>query len=131
MIQLHVLTGASAGQRRELNTFPITVGRAADCSVTISDAGVFERHFEIQFSSAGFTLQASSHAVVTVNGARVESASLRNGDIIHAGYPKIQFWLGALEQRALKLREALTWALIAAVAGAQVYSFVRLLSITR
>jgi len=68
MILLHALNGSAAGRRFEANKFPITVGRGADCTVVLNDAGVFDRHFEIQFSSEGYKLQASPPAVVTVNG---------------------------------------------------------------
>lgn len=128
MIQLHVLSGASAGQRHELKRFPISVGRSAACSVALSDPGVFEKHFEILFLPEGYTLQASPHAVVTVNDARAETALLRNGDVISAGYPKLQFWLGAMSQRGLRLRESLAWLLVLGVAAAQIYVFVRLLT---
>jgi predicted component of type VI protein secretion system len=130
VIQLHVLNGAAAGQRFEAEKFPITVGRNADCSVVLNDAGVFDRHFQIQFSPDGYTLQASPHAVVAVNGARAETTLLRNGDLINAGYPKIQFWLGALQQRGLKLREAFTWLMIVCVVASQVYLVTRLLAMT-
>ena len=127
MIQLLVLTGASAGQRHELKRFPVTVGRSSACSVALPDPGVFDTHFEIQFSPDGFTLNASPHAVVAVNDSRTETTLLRNGDIISAGYPKIQFWLGGLSQRGVRLREILAWLLIVGVAAAQVYLFMRLL----
>ena len=130
MIQLHILNGTAAGKRFEADDFPITVGRSADCSLVLNDAGVFDRHFEILFSPEGFTLQASPHAVVTVNDARVETTLLRHGDVINAGYPKIQFWLGALKQRGLKLRETLTWLIILAVAAAQIYFVYRLVALT-
>src|SRR5688572_24899530 len=128
MIQLHVLSGASAGQRHDLKRFPITVGRNAGCSLPLSDPGVFDKHFEIQFSPEGYTLQASPHAVVTINDARAESALLRNGDIISAGYPKLQFWLGAMTQHGLRLRESFAWLLVFGVAVAQICVFVRLLT---
>ena len=131
MIQLHVLNGAAAGRRFEAGRFPITVGRSADCSLVLNDAGVFDRHFEIQFSPDGFTLQPSARAVVTVNGARMDSTLLRNGDIINAGYPKIQFWLGAMKRRGLKLREIFTWFMILTVIAAQGYLLMRLLAFTR
>ena len=130
MIQLRVLTGSSAGQRHELNRFPITVGRSPACSVPLADPGVFDTHFEIHFSPEGFTLRASPHAVVAVNDTRAESALLRNGDIISAGYPKIQFWLGAMSQRGLRLRETIAWLLILAVAAAQIYFFLQLFRIS-
>jgi pSer/pThr/pTyr-binding forkhead associated (FHA) protein len=131
MTQLHVLTGASAGQRRDLRSFPVSVGRSAECSVALTDPGVFEKHFEIQFSPEGFTLQASPHAAVAVNDARTESALLRNGDIITAGYARIQFWLGAMTQRGLRVREAFVWILIIAVAIAQAWAIWRLLGMAR
>lgn len=131
MIQLHVLNGAAAGRRFEADKFPITVGRSADCSFVLNDSGVFDRHFEIQFSPEGFTLQASPHAVVMVNDARCESTLLRNGDTVIAGYPKIQFWLGAMKQRGLRLRETFAWLMIAAVVAAQLFLLARLLSSTR
>jgi len=131
MIQLHVLNGAAAGRRFEANKFPITVGRSADCSFVLNDAGIFDRHFEIQFSSEGFTLQASSQAAVMVNDARCETALLRNGDTIIAGYPKIQFWLGAMQQRGLRVRETFAWLMIAAIVATQIYLLLRLISLTR
>jgi pSer/pThr/pTyr-binding forkhead associated (FHA) protein len=128
MIQLHVLSGASSGQRPELKKFPISVGRSPGCSLVLADPGVFDKHFEIRFSPEGYTLQASPNAVVTVNDTRSEAALLRNGDIISAGYPKLQFWLGAMTQRGLRLRESFSWLLIAAVTIAQIYIFLRLLT---
>ena len=128
MIQLHVLSGASAGQRHELKKFPISVGRSPGCSLVLADPGVFDKHFEIQFSPEGYTLQASPHAVVTINDARSENALLRNGDIISAGYPRLQFWLGAMTQRGLRVRETFSWLLVVAVTVAQLYLFWRLLT---
>jgi pSer/pThr/pTyr-binding forkhead associated (FHA) protein len=130
MILLHALNGSAAGRRFEANKFPITVGRGADCTVVLNDAGVFDRHFEIQFSSEGYKLQASPPAVVTVNGASAETALLRNGDIINAGYPKIQFWLGAMKQRGLAMREVFTWSLVLGVIAAQIYLLVKLLALS-
>ena len=129
MILLQALNGESAGRRFDAKRFPVTVGRSADCTVVLNDAGVFDRHFEIRFSPGGFMLQASPDAVVAVNGARAESALLRNGDIINAGYAKLQFWLGAMKQRSLAVREIFTWLLILAVIIAQTYLLVKLLAL--
>ena len=131
MVQLQVLSGAAAGKKHQASIFPISVGRAADCTLALNDPGVFERHFEIHFSPEGFTLAPGSNAVVMLNGARTERALLHNGDIIEAGLAKLQFWLGALPQRALALRETLTWLFIAAVVASQVYLVFRLLAMTR
>jgi predicted component of type VI protein secretion system len=130
MIQLNVLTGAAAGHRFQATTFPVSVGRSADCSLSLTDPGVFERHFEIQFSADGFSLLPHEHAVISVNGAAViQPALLRNGDVIGAGYAKLQFSLGPMRQKSLRFREAFTWLLVLGVAAAQVYLVSRLLAI--
>jgi predicted component of type VI protein secretion system len=132
MIQLHLLNGATAGQRFESEKFPITVGRSADCSLALNEPGVFDRHFEIKFSAEGFTLQPFPNAVVAVNGVRADAPLLlRNGDLLNAGYPKIQFWLGALKQRGLKIREGFAWLMIAAIIATQAYCLTSLLALTR
>jgi hypothetical protein len=131
MIQLSVLNGSAAGRQLEANAFPISVGRNSACSLVLSEPGVFDKHFDIQFSPEGYTLQAAPHAVVSVNGANLERALLRNGDVIAAGYAKIQFSLGGLKQKALGVREGLTWLLIAAVAAAQVVFVSRLIAMAR
>jgi hypothetical protein len=131
MIQLHVLTGGRAGQRHEAKSFPITVGRAPNDTLILSDPGVFERHLEISFSDEGFSLKPRADAVVTLNEARCEGGHLRNGDVIGAGYAKVQFWLAAMPQRGLRLRETVTWALVAGVSLAQLYLLWRLLATAR
>jgi hypothetical protein len=44
---------------------------------------------------------------------------LRNGDIISLGSVKIQFWLGPVGQRGLRLRELFVWILLALVVFSQ------------
>ena len=66
-----------------------------------------------------------------VNDARCQTALLRNGDTIIAGYPKIQFWLGAMKQRGLRVRETFAWLMIAGIVATQIYLLLRLISLTR
>ncbi|MGZ5545979.1 MAG: FHA domain-containing protein [Limisphaerales bacterium] len=131
MIQLFVLTGSAAGQSFSTNQFPVSIGRNSNCSLVISEPGIFEQHFEIHFSPEGFILQANNHAVVYINDSAAESSALRNGDVIKAGLAKIQFSLGSMIQRGLRVREALTWFIVATVTAAQVYLLFRLLAIAR
>jgi len=132
MVQLHVLNGASAGSKIAPEKFPVSVGRGAANSLAVIEPGVFDKHFEILFSRDGYLLEPSSNATVTINGqSPTARVVLRNGDIIGAGYAKIQFWLGAMPQRGLKAREVATWLLILLVGIAQVYCFVRLLAMAR
>lgn len=129
MVQLHVLTGAEAGRTVIARKFPFKVGRDSGNSLVLSDPGVFAEHFEVCFSEEGFFLSPRENAVVTLNAAGVTGELLRNGDVIGCGLAKIQFWLGQLPQRGLRTRELFTWALIALVAGAQVYVLIWLLGI--
>lgn len=131
MIQLHVLRGSLAGESRKADIFPFTVGRDAKNSFTLTDAGVFDRHFEIRFTPEGFALVPHANVVVTLNGERSEGVVLRNGDVVGVGLAQIQFWLGALPQRGLRLRESATWALVLCVLAAQAYLFWRLLKMAR
>jgi predicted component of type VI protein secretion system len=132
MVQLHVLNGASAGARVAPEKFPITVGRAPANSLALSDPGVFDTHFEIQFTPGGFCLAHTANAPIAINGQSVESGViLRNGDIIGAGYANVQFWLGAMPQRELKAREIAAWMLILVVAAVQLYCLARLLAMAR
>ena len=50
-----------------------------------------------------------------VNHQPVQTALLRNGDVITLGSVKLRFWLAAAQQRGLRLREGFVWALLAAV----------------
>jgi hypothetical protein len=131
VIQLIVLSGASLGKSHTAERFPFWVGRNPSCALCLNDLGVFEQHFEIQFSGEGFSLIPKADAVLTLNGQPSKGGLLRNGDVIGAGLAKIQFWLGALPQRGLKLREIGTWTLVFAVGILQLYLLSRLLAMAR
>jgi pSer/pThr/pTyr-binding forkhead associated (FHA) protein len=131
MILLHVLRGSSAGVKRIAEKFPFTIGRDSRNSLSIPDAGVFDRHLEILFSADGYSVVPQRDAVLTVNGDKSETCVLKNGDVLGLGIAQVQFSLGPLPQRSLRLREVLTWLLVAGVVAAQVYYFWRLLMIAR
>lgn len=131
MIQLRVLSGASTGKLFIAKAFPFSFGRGAGNSLALAEPGVFDRHFEIAFTSEGYKLTPSASAPVTVNGAQTPGAILRNGDIIAAGAAKFEFALAAAQQKGLAFREAAAWALIFIVAAAQVACLVWLLRVSR
>jgi hypothetical protein len=54
-------------------------------------------------------------ALLALNQQSVETAPLRNGDILTLGSVKLQFWLAPARQRGLKFRESLAWGLLAVV----------------
>jgi pSer/pThr/pTyr-binding forkhead associated (FHA) protein len=120
MIQLHIFSGKKAGAQSVARRFPFRIGRAAQNDLQLEDAGIWDQHLMLEFQlNEGFTLAAAPEAIVAVNGQSVQKTVLRNGDIITLGSVKIQFWLAAAQQRGLRIREGLVWALLAMVALGQ------------
>lgn len=121
MVHLHILSGKKAGSRAVASRFPFRIGRAPQNHLPLDDDGVWERHLSLEFKKKeGFHLAAASPAIAAVNGKPVETALLRNGDVITLGSAKIQFWLAPAPQRDLRIREGLVWALLAFVTLGQI-----------
>ena len=113
MIQLDVLSGKKAGSQTVVRRFPFRVGRAPENHLQLDDDGVWDRHLALEFQrNESFTLAVAPDALATVNNEPVQTAPLRNGDIISFGSVKIQFWLAAARQRGLRFRELFVWSLI-------------------
>ena len=120
MIQLNVLSGKKAGSQPVVRRFPFCVGRAAGNDLQLDDAGVWDRHLALECQrNEGFKLVTSPDALAAVNNQAVQTARLRNGDIITVGSVKLQFWLAAVRQRGLRTRELFVWTLVTAVTTAQ------------
>ena len=120
MIQLNVLSGKKAGSQPVVRRFPFQVGRAAGNDLQLDDAGVWDRHLALECQrSEGFKLTTAPDALAAVNNQPVQTARLRNGDIITIGSVKLQFWLASVRQRGLRLREIFVWALIIIATAAQ------------
>ncbi|MGC3958010.1 MAG: FHA domain-containing protein [Verrucomicrobiota bacterium] len=116
MIQLQIISGKQAGLLWESRRFPVRVGRAADADLRLEDEGVWENHFQLDLDrETGFHITAPAGVLLSVNQAPVETARLRNSDIITAGAVQISFRLSPTRQRSLRLREALVWVLLLAV----------------
>lgn len=102
-----------AGSQPVVRHFPCHVGRTAGNDLQLDDAGVWDRHLALECQrSEGFKLVAAPEALVAVNNQPVQTARLRNGDIITVGSVKLQFWLATVRQRGLRLRELFVWALL-------------------
>ena len=120
MIQLNILTGNKAGTPWTTRRFPVKVGRSARNDLQVEEDGVWDQHLQITLDPAeGFTMETQAGALSSVNGQPVQGTVLRNGDIIEIGSAKMQFWMGEARQRGLYLREALSWAIVAAVSIGQ------------
>jgi len=116
MIQLKILSGRMAGTTFVARHFPVRVGRAASADLQLEEPGVWDEHFQISLAGQeGFVVETQTDALATVNGQPAQQTPLRNGDLIEIGSLKIQFWLGEAPQKALKIREALVWTMVAFV----------------
>jgi pSer/pThr/pTyr-binding forkhead associated (FHA) protein len=121
MVQLQLLTGNEAGSTVAISQFPFVVGRGAEDDLRIEEAGVWERHLQLDFvPKEGFTLAVLPAANASLNGQPVEQCLLKNGDIIEAGAVKLQFWLAPVRQVSLAGREVLTWVFVGLLCTLQV-----------
>jgi len=128
VIHLKVLNGTAAGAECVARRFPFLVGRAPESHLRLEMEGVWDRHLEIRLQpSSGFVAATQSEAYVVVNGERVTSAVLRNGDLIELGAAQIRFSLSPTRPRGLRLREILTWVALVALCLGQVALIYRLL----
>lgn len=121
MVQLKILSGKKAGSSSDARRFPFTVGRSANSSLQLEEAGVWEDHLKIGLdSSEGFVVETHANALASINGQPIQRAILRNGDTIEIGSIKLQFWLSEAPQRGQAFREVFIWTVIALVCLAQI-----------
>jgi len=121
MVQLRILSGQMAGDNLVVRHFPFCIGRAAENDLCLTDEGIWDYHFMLEFQKKeGFTFQTFEEAFAAVNDESQKTTRLRNGDIISFGSVKIQFWLAAPSQRSLLLREWFVWVLLAGITAAQI-----------
>ena len=129
MVRLTILSGARAGTVFDSAVLPVVIGRNADASLRLEDAGVWDRHLEISLQKPeGFILAVNPAALATVNGEPARQQRLRNGDLINIGPAKIRFSLGGTRQIDLRPRELATWLALALLCAAQlalVYRFLK------
>ncbi|HMP81303.1 MAG TPA: FHA domain-containing protein [Verrucomicrobiota bacterium] len=128
MVRLDILLGKKAGEHWFARRFPVRIGRDSACDLKIEDDGVWADHAAIHLDrDKGFLLQTQPGVTATVNGETLQSARLRNGDTIVLGAARIRFRLADPRLRNLWLREAFLWAMVAAVAVAQIVLICRVL----
>ncbi len=120
MVQFKILSGKKAGSIYVARRFPVRIGRAPNSDLVFEETGVWNEHLVIEVkANDGFSLRTQGEALVSINSQPVKQALLRNGDTIEFGSVRLQFWLDETRQMGLPLREAFTWAAVAAVFFAQ------------
>jgi len=120
MVELRILAGKQAGGQSVVRRFPFRIGRSSGNDLQLDDDGAWDQHLTLEFRRReGVKLVAAPNALVMLNHQPVQTALLRNGDVVTLGSAKLQFWLAAVRQRGLRSREGLVWALLLAVALGQ------------
>lgn len=128
MIQLRILGGKMAGAEITARHFPFQIGRSAAASLQLQEEGIWDRHLELSVDpSVGFVLTTAPNALTAINGQPVRQAVLRNGDVLEIGPLKIRFWLSAVRQYGLRIREGMVWTACVLIAALQVWLIYRLL----
>ncbi|OBJ59721.1 ABC transporter ATP-binding protein [Mycobacterium sp. 1423905.2] len=92
-----ILTQRSAGAAKTTGT--ATIGRAADNDIVVSDVLASRQHAVLQTTPLGTEIQDRSINGTFVNGTRVGSAILSDGDVVTIGNVDLVFSKGTLVPR--------------------------------
>ncbi len=106
---------------------PVVIGREPDCAVRLTEAGVSDRHAAIERRADGYYIRDLGTATGTrVNGQRVASQRLANGDEIEVGAVRLRFELAPEpppDRRAFDPWQAVAVAAVTALVAGQVGLF--------
>jgi len=128
MVQFRILSGQRSGQLCSLDHFPCVIGRSSRADICLEDPGIWEKHVELRLdSSRSFLFSAFPETLVAVNGHALREGAMRNGDVVEIGAVRLQFFLRETTQKALALREGLTWVSLGVLAVAQAWLIIWLL----
>jgi MoxR-like ATPase len=86
MAEIEFKAGPNAGQRIKLPPGIFTIGRISNANLHLDDEAVSGRHAELRFENDAWTLvDLGSSNGTEVNGAKITSTRLREGDEIQIG----------------------------------------------
>lgn len=89
---LYVVGGTDRGKRFDLTPAETRIGRGADQDVVLSDIAVSRRHITVHAEGGRFRLRdLGSGNGTLVNGARIDSVILNDGDHIELGNTVLRF----------------------------------------
>lgn len=89
---LHVIGGNDRGKRFDLTLPETRIGRGTDQDVVLSDIAVSRRHVTIHLEAGRYRLQdLGSGNGTLVNGQRIDSHPLKDGDHIEIGQTVMRF----------------------------------------
>jgi pSer/pThr/pTyr-binding forkhead associated (FHA) protein len=120
MVQLQILSGKRTGVTFQTAHFPMRAGRSPDSDLALDDAGVWPRHFQIDWQPEGLVVEVEPDALFSLNDKPVRRAILRSGDVMTVGAVSIRFSLSPVHPASLAAVEWLTWIGLGALCLGQV-----------
>jgi len=93
---LTILNGGFEGMRYELGLEPTVIGRSPSTDITLLDEGISREHaiIECDEDEAGFSIEdLQSTNGTKVNGKRVRTCQLADGDEVWIGQTRFRFSL--------------------------------------
>ncbi|MFO7898932.1 MAG: FHA domain-containing protein [Planctomycetota bacterium] len=95
MAELRVIVGADEGKTAHVQDAPVTIGRADDCGLQMTDEHVSHIHAVVEPFEQGYRVRdLESTEGTAVNGKKVIDYQLVYGDIIKVGVSLILFGSG-------------------------------------
>jgi hypothetical protein len=81
-----------SGQRHEVTTRRVVIGRSRECEIQLADPNVSRRHAELRQEGAGYWIvDLDSTNGIEVNGERTKRAKLERGDRVLLGNTELTF----------------------------------------
>jgi pSer/pThr/pTyr-binding forkhead associated (FHA) protein len=121
VVQLDILAGKKAGATVVARRFPFQIGRAAGSGLVLDDSGVFDRHATLTVHRReSIALSLEPGALANVNGDPIQTAALKNGDVIQLGGATVRFTIAAARQRSQRWREVAIWIGLGLICATQV-----------
>ncbi len=96
MVQQAFIVAENDRERRQVAVGEgLTIGRGGDCSLVIRDSAASRQHLEIKGTGSGYACRdLGSRNGTLVNGAKITTCELNDGDEIHVGETVLTFVLG-------------------------------------
>ena len=92
MTRLIVLQKNGSARQVNVSGMPFVIGRANNCDLVLDNPLVSREHAVLEAVAESIALRdLRSHNGTYLNGRRIESAALRNGDEIRVGDAQIRF----------------------------------------
>jgi hypothetical protein len=90
--RLRVMVGYSGTREIDCTHGTVTIGRAPDNTLVVDDGRVSRQHARIELDGVNWRIiDAGSHNGTFVNGARIHTYTLRDGDKIVVGSTLLEF----------------------------------------